>query len=93
LIDLKTLESIAAYAKLRMEDGDLDEISAALDMMDRINEIPLDRDEFPTGGGTSAVLREDTARPSMPRGELLRNAPQVEAGCISVPKILGGDSQ
>jgi len=34
------------------------------------------------------ALREDEVRPSFPRGEILANAPQTEAGCIVVPKTV-----
>lgn len=34
------------------------------------------------------VFREDVVRPSMDREELLRNAPDQEEGCYSVPKIV-----
>jgi aspartyl-tRNA(Asn)/glutamyl-tRNA(Gln) amidotransferase subunit C len=74
-----------------MQDGDLEAINEALAVMDRIHEVPLDRGDFPGDCGEAASLREDAPRPSMSADELLRNAPQVEAGCISVPKILGGD--
>ena len=34
------------------------------------------------------VLRDDTPRPSLPRDELLANAPETEAGCFKVPAVL-----
>lgn len=34
------------------------------------------------------VLREDIVRPSMPREEILSNAPDKSKGCFRVPKIL-----
>ena len=36
------------------------------------------------------VLREDAARPSLPRDEVLRNAPESRDGCFIVPRILEG---
>ena len=38
--------------------------------------------------GADTQLREDEVRPSTPRDKLLQNAPQVEAGCVVVPKTL-----
>lgn len=35
------------------------------------------------------VLREDVIEPSLPRDEVLKNAPQVTAGCVVVPKTVG----
>jgi Asp-tRNA(Asn)/Glu-tRNA(Gln) amidotransferase C subunit len=94
VVDLKILESIAVYAKLRMEDGDLEEINSVLAMIDEIHGIHLDRDGFSVYTDAAPVMRTECSGgtpPSMPRDDLLRNAPQVEAGCISVPKILGGE--
>ncbi len=33
-------------------------------------------------------LREDVVKPSLKREEILRNAPQTQAGCIVVPKVV-----
>ena len=94
---METLERIAAYAKLRMQDGDLEKINETLSIIDRIHELPLDRDNFSSCApsaplGPASRRREDVPHPSMPTDDLLRNAPMVEAGCISVPKVLGGES-
>ncbi|MBU37296.1 MAG: Asp-tRNA(Asn)/Glu-tRNA(Gln) amidotransferase GatCAB subunit C, partial [Anaerolineaceae bacterium] len=35
-----------------------------------------------------SALRADEVRESLPREELLRNAPETEAGCFRVPAIL-----
>lgn len=35
------------------------------------------------------TLREDVVEPSLPRDEVLKNAPQVAAGCVVVPKTVG----
>ena len=35
------------------------------------------------------TLREDVVEPSLPRDEVLKNAPQVVAGCVVVPKTVG----
>jgi aspartyl-tRNA(Asn)/glutamyl-tRNA(Gln) amidotransferase subunit C len=34
------------------------------------------------------VLREDAVKPSLPHDEALANAPDVDAGCFRVPKII-----
>jgi len=96
-IDMKTLENIAAYAKLRMQDGDLEKINETLAAINRINDIKLDRENFSSCApsaplGSASRWREDVPCSSMGTDDLLRNAPMVEAGCISVPKVLGGDS-
>ena len=35
------------------------------------------------------TLRKDIVEPSLPRDEVLKNAPQVAAGCVVVPKTVG----
>ena len=35
------------------------------------------------------TLREDVVEPSLPRDEVLKNAPQVAAGCVVVPTTVG----
>ena len=37
------------------------------------------------------ILREDAARPSLERAEVLANAPEQDGRYVSVPAILGGD--
>ena len=33
-------------------------------------------------------FRKDEARPAFKRKEILKNAPQVQAGCVVVPKVI-----
>ena len=33
-------------------------------------------------------LRQDEIRPSLKRDQLLQNAPQTQAGCVVVPKVV-----
>ena len=33
-------------------------------------------------------LRKDEVKPSMKRDEILKNAPQMQAGCVVVPKTV-----
>lgn len=37
------------------------------------------------------VLREDRERPSLPRAEVLANAPEAADGCFVVPRIMEGN--
>ena len=39
----------------------------------------------------AAALRPDEVRPSPPRDELLRAAPETDQGAFAVPKVLDGD--
>lgn len=35
--------------------------------------------------------RKDEALPGLKREEILKNAPQVQAGCVVVPKVIDGE--
>ena len=100
-IELKEIEHTASLAKLDIsrEDGQFScDIIAMLDMMGKISEIELP-DDYKNFSALNMLdlldleltntFREDTPKPSMPRKLALANAPEVEAGCISVPKIFG----
>ena len=98
-IDRAELERIAALAKLNM-GRDEDEMAQNLREINAMKAETLDRIfalQLPAEGeasscvnfGLAQVLREDVAGLSLSRQEVLANAGEnVEAGCISVPKIL-----
>jgi aspartyl-tRNA(Asn)/glutamyl-tRNA(Gln) amidotransferase subunit C len=70
-------------------DGELNHI---LDQYAKLAE--LDTDAIPPTAQTielENILREDVARPSMPVGDVLANAPEREGDFFVVPAILGGD--
>ena len=86
-IDIK---HIAKLARLRIEDEKLEkfekDMQSIVAMVDRLpdieEELTLDRENAMT-------LREDVAVPDQfTRDELMANAPQVQAGCLVVPKTV-----
>ena len=94
MIDRREIEHIALLAKIdisRENEKFFEDIELIIKMMSRVGEIKLTMDECPQDMEFSGIFREDVAKPSMPRREVLANAPEIEAGCISVPKTRGKD--
>ena len=81
---------IAKLAKLRLYEN---EIAAFEEQMNEILDIVEALPEFPDDGflldpENVMPLRPDVVAESLPRDELLENAPQKQAGCIVVPKTV-----
>lgn len=95
LIDKAEVERVAAFAKLDMGqdmDAHIKAINDLIKIIDGIENIQLDMDDEPLDMELTNTFREDNPMPSMLRQDVLANAPEVEAGCVSVPKILGGEA-
>ncbi|MDO4563242.1 MAG: Asp-tRNA(Asn)/Glu-tRNA(Gln) amidotransferase subunit GatC [Clostridia bacterium] len=87
------IKHVARLARLYLSDEEEKrmekDLGAILTFMDKLNN--LDTAGVPQTAHaveTSNVLREDVAAPSFDREELLKNAPTVEDGCYSVPKVV-----
>lgn len=87
-IDIK---HIAKLSRLKIEDEKLEKFEK--DMETIVNMV----DELPEVGGELSLLdesepmtlREDiVVSDGFKRGELLANAPEVQAGCLAVPKTV-----
>jgi aspartyl-tRNA(Asn)/glutamyl-tRNA(Gln) amidotransferase subunit C len=79
----------------------LKDLNSILDYIDRLNE--LDTTDVPPmaqvadqsnqsgaapGGTVAYPWREDTPRPSLPRVEALKNAPETDGEFFKVPKVI-----
>ncbi|GAQ25671.1 MULTISPECIES: Asp-tRNA(Asn)/Glu-tRNA(Gln) amidotransferase subunit GatC [Tepidanaerobacter] len=64
-------------------------LSQILEHAERLKELDTDNVK-PTAHvlPMTNVFREDEVKPSLDRGVLLSNAPEVESGCFKVPKIV-----
>ena len=92
-LNKEQIEHIASLAKLDVSgenDKFIEDINDMLDIMGKLSTLP---DNTNKSGGIDAdtlinTYREDEAdeRRALPRELVLANAPEVEAGCISVPK-------
>ncbi len=81
---------VAKLAKLKIPEDKLESFSA--EMAARVKEV----EKLPEITDATALLdpqdmmclREDVVLPSMPREDILQNAPQAAAGCFLVPKTV-----
>ncbi len=90
------VEHVAHLARLGLADDELARLETELNhILDQYAILArLDTDDIPPTAQTielENILREDLARPSLPRADALANAPERDAAYIVVPAILGGD--
>ena len=86
-IDIK---HIAKLARLRIEDDKLAKFEKEMQaIVDRIENLPDIQEALILDKENPMVLREDKAVTNkFTRAELMKNAPQVQAGCLVVPKTV-----
>ncbi len=88
---------LARLARLDLGAEELDRLAAELDVIlaavARVSEIAAD-DIPPTSHAVplTNVFRADEVRPSLPRDEVLAQAPAVESDRFRVPRILGEEA-
>lgn len=91
------VEHVAALARLGLTDEEMvrlqDQLSMILDqiaILERLDTAAIS----PTAQVTalSNIWREDTERPSLPREQVLANAPRQADGFFEVQAVLGGSS-
>lgn len=92
-IDRKTVEHVAKLARLQLSPEEIDrygsQLGAILDYVAKLEKIDVTNVEpFTHAADTSNVFREDEPRPSLPRPETLKNAPERTNDFFIVPKIL-----
>ena len=86
------VEHVAHLARLRLSADELEkmrtDLSAILAHIDMLKEVDI-RDIAPTAQVTDLfnVLREDAVRPSLPREDVLSNAPDQRDGMFRVKAI------
>ena len=84
------IRHIAKLSRLRIEDEKLakfeKDMEAIVAMVDRLPDI---EEELTLEAGDAMPLRKDEAVPNkFTRDELIANAPEVQAGCLVVPKTV-----
>ena len=93
-IDKSELERIAALAKLDFWQGDEFKrneqlINDMVGIVSKIAEIDISDVSITLDVKRNCALRDDSAKPSLSRADVLVNAGKnIEAGCISVPKLM-----
>ena len=86
-IDIK---HIAKLARLRIEDDQLDKFESEMqNIVGMVEKLPDIQDEMTLDPDNPMILRKDVAvQDKFTRQELMQNAPQVQAGCLVVPKTV-----
>jgi aspartyl-tRNA(Asn)/glutamyl-tRNA(Gln) amidotransferase subunit C len=84
---------VARLARLGLSDNEMDRLASELDhILDAMQELrQLDTSAIPPTAQViplQNVMREDTARPSFPMEDILRNAPVAHDGQFMVPPVL-----
>lgn len=65
------------------------QLSRMLDYFAKLNELDTDSTEpMSHPGALSNVFREDAPKPSLSVEEALKNAPDRQAGCFRVPRVI-----
>ena len=92
-ITREQVEHVAKLARLAVTDEEKAlfgrQLSSILTYVETLNRVDTTQVE-PTAHVVPMqnVLREDAAKPSLSRDEVLANAPDSENGCFRVPKII-----
>jgi aspartyl-tRNA(Asn)/glutamyl-tRNA(Gln) amidotransferase subunit C len=92
-LELETVEHIAALARVGLTAEEMermrDQLSAVLDHISMLQEVNTD-DILPTAQVIQQqnVMRDDVVRPSLPREQVLLNAPDQEDGYLRVNAVL-----
>jgi aspartyl-tRNA(Asn)/glutamyl-tRNA(Gln) amidotransferase subunit C len=92
-LELETVEHIAALARVGLTPEEMermrDQLSAVLDHIEMLQEVNTD-DILPTAQVIQQqnVMRDDIVRPSLPREQVLLNAPDQEDGYLRVNAVL-----
>ncbi len=92
-LTLDDVRRVARLARLELTDDEaavqLRSINELMERFESLRELDVEGIE-PTAHSApiNNVLREDAARPSLPRDEALAGAPDAREGCFAVPLIL-----
>ena len=93
IIDKKTVEYVAALARINLSPQELEKLSGQLQeilsFIDQLNKVEI-KDTLPTSHilPLNNVLRSDAPLDSLPVAKTLENAPQKEGKFFVVPKVI-----
>ena len=87
-IDIKKIAKLSRLAiEPEREEKFQKDMQNIIEMVERLPE--METGDLARKVEDTMTLREDMVEPSLPRDEVLKNAPQVAAGCVVVPKTVG----
>jgi len=90
----KEVEKIAELARLAFTENEIDHLTSEMNQillhMDKLNELDTTNVE-PLAHPLEVknVFREDVLKPSTPREQALKNAPDKDEEFFKVPKVIG----
>jgi len=94
-VTLKDAEHIAELARLKFSKKELEsfthQLNQILEYVEKLNELDTENIEplsHPVEGNN--IFREDILKPSISRGEALKNAPDSDEEFFKVPKVISG---
>jgi aspartyl-tRNA(Asn)/glutamyl-tRNA(Gln) amidotransferase subunit C len=92
-IDRKTVEHVARLARLQLTDQELAryelQLGAILDYIAKLEKLDVSGAEpLVHPAESSNVFRDDVPRASLPRPEVLKNAPEKTDDFFIVPKVV-----
>jgi aspartyl-tRNA(Asn)/glutamyl-tRNA(Gln) amidotransferase subunit C len=92
-IDRKTVENVAKLARLRLSDEELaayeKQLGAILDYVAKLETLDVaGLEPLVHPAEASNVFRDDVVKPSLPRPEALKNAPDRNDDFFIVPKVV-----
>ena len=92
-ITMREVEQVARLARLALSDAEKERMRRELDgilaYIDKLRALDVDGVE-PTSHAVplTNIMRDDEPRPSLPRDEMLANAPDPHGDFFRVPKII-----
>ena len=94
-LTLEDVRKVALLARLELDEDEIASQTAHLNNLISQFEVLQSLDVSgvePTSHSIPMfnVFREDVARPSLPREDVLANAPEARDGCFIVPRIVEG---
>jgi len=93
MVTREDVKHIADLAKLDFSEDELekfvDEFSKILEYVSQLRELDAEGVE-PTYSISAKIqpLREDIVKPSLPKEEVLKNAPEEQYGYFKIPRIM-----
>ena len=92
-IDRKTVEKVAVLARLKLSPEELavyeKQLGAILDYIAKLETLDVaGLEPLANPAETSNVFRDDVIKPSLPRPEALKNAPDRNDDFFIVPKVV-----
>ncbi len=84
------IQHIAKLSRLFIEEEKVEkfqkEMQSIVAMCEKLP--PMDGEYMAVDPSNPMRLRQDLVKPSLNREQLLQNAPQTQAGCVVVPKVV-----